>query len=254
MDFQYIMDRLAELRVPVCVEEPVLELFDLTLTDKRIICMQYDRPIETAAGSTSGRSFWIHTGSGIVVVGLWSGMIYRIGQRRRLPELVCEVMSNEDMFAGRLPTSLPDAVRASYHAVECKGVRLLCSSAPDRLDDAAVEHTPTIARDAIVECLHERAECRPIGRRGHFAARIGGTLLIGREASPEGNTLPGMPLLIDSEDSDRQNMVLMLRLLVERLGCRAFDDGWGNEIDFDDPYYAESSSDARPLEPVNPGE
>lgn len=231
---------------------PVDGYSDLTMASDRIQCVEYDPPLKDGCRLSSGISFWIHTGSGLYFIGLWTGVAFLAPSMSTVLGFVSDAFSGLYLKSGSTPYSLPDSLRAKHHLRECELVYLLPENLPDQLDAArtAAIMLPS-ALDQRIQSLQSESInlcCHP---NGTVLVTIDGTEVLTRLAVGSDQSCKPIPVLVlGGADRLRDNM-LAVEKMCRVLTYAAYDPGWNNRIYFDDPYYSASGSLPRPEAPCN---
>ena len=91
--------------------EPGFDCFEsFTLAKGRILCSEHAPQVPGMITPDLGISFWLHTGSGFLFLGMWIGKVYELCRATSVMELVSDMFSGEFLQKGMCPYSLPQSL------------------------------------------------------------------------------------------------------------------------------------------------
>lgn len=239
---------------------------NITAATGRLLIAETHRP----GGGGTGRSFWLHSGSGVTILGLWSGIEYHITDESRTWDIVSGVLD------GRL-CGAPESAKVAYDAESHSGddnvwpghetPRSLrsttgCAIRPfgflqvfplgfgERLPEATHSHVQTtLTRNEFVRRIVPTVDECNLSNDGFVHIRLRTASALTRFHAGGTMYVNNLPIMMYESVRDTDDEVSLLRSLVG-IGCTVYD-AWKNRVHLDDPYYAFPSSGPRPEEPAN---
>jgi len=227
--------------------------YDLTGENKRVVCFEKVVPVSGNQALNAGISFWLHAGSGLLFLGIWTGIFFRVGHPPRVKSLVVDLLSGQHLRKGNAPYGIPSTVMVDYSLHKCDLIRVLPNNPCERLEEATKETAlARVTSTHSIDDLCKRVDSCRHKSNGLLELRLGEASAIARlHASDQEVAQNNIPLLICPKVNSSSDCVRLLSELSDILDCALFDTGWGNRIHLDDPYYAGSTFDNRPEEPTN---
>jgi len=195
----------------------------------------------------SGMTFWIHLGSGLALIGLWSGYVYRLGDTARLHDLLAELLNPPPELDEMAPWTLPEPLLERYPLPRVEEVFVLSPNDAEELSAARKKASPPLpfTPEQFVSGLRARADSVSLSAEGLLRASLGSASIHARM-----NPGPEVPVLFDGQVNDTGDHLRLLKLLAGVSRSPLYHGGWGTRIHFDDEFYS-VEPDGRPEQPRN---
>ncbi|RIK84741.1 MAG: hypothetical protein DCC68_00160 [Planctomycetota bacterium] len=241
---------------------------NLTGETRRLLIAEVHR----SRGGGTGRSFWLHNGSGITILGLWSGLEYHIMDESQAWEIVAGVLDGRLCMPAVTPSVVFDETtpgggnvwpanetpralqsRNGYAIRPFGALQLFPRDSGERQPESwGFSTQPPLSRDEFIQRLAPAVDECNLSHNGFVHIKLRTASALTRFHA--GGTMCVDDLLVLMYESIREtdDEVSLLRTLIGT-GCTAYD-AWQNRVHLDDPYYALPSDGPRPDEPANASE
>ncbi len=247
-----LMLRLEQRGINCDLETEFEYFFDLTREKGRILCAELVPPIRRGTVFDSGISFWLHAGSGLLFLGIWTGVCFEVGDSAGVVELALEILGSRTAKEGYSPYKLPTRLLEKYRLQYCTLFRLWPGKLGERLEDLdARSVSGSLSSDTFINKLSRKMDICRLRNDGFLVLALGAATALARFSPDSPKPQVDIPLLVRGRISSTRDHGRLLRTLIVELCCTLYETGWGNRVDLDDPYYAFDVSGNRPNEPMN---
>lgn len=230
-----------------CRIEPLDYFTDLTLERSMVHC--------TLPGKDKSRvyaGFWLHTGSGLGFLGLWSGHLLQVSSPSEIIDLADAVLSDCIRNKRGTPYNLPKAIVDKHRLETCEVVFIWPESEVERLDEVKkLALSSGFSLRTFVDKLTPLIDACEVQPDGFVSVRLGEASALARFRGKEDEKQTSFPVLIHGEFPGTPEQNRLLQTVSEALGCAIYDPGWNNRIHWDDPYYGSGDAEDVPEEPRN---
>ncbi len=249
MDLAELSKELQPNGCRVIREEGFLLLSSITGATHRLLCAS-EAAIRGNAVWPSGFSYWIHEGQGLAFVGLWSGLLYQLGDAEHIIALCSRLCSVRHRTAFGPLIEIPREVAETY---KMKEVEVLVLADPDAasLEDAlrSNKQFPYSERE-FAQRMEREVDSLVRDSAGNIQLELGDCRAFTKFSHAEGSRTTLSIVfhggLRETVDHDR-----LLHALGRAFPLAMFDTSWGTRIDFADPYYGSPRHVLRPSNPIN---
>ena len=242
-----LLQLLQERGVNCNLESPFRPLRPLTQDGNRVLCVEGS----FSPCKATGISFWLHTGSGLLFLGLWSGVLLKVCDPSRAADLAIDLLSGVFIKKGVMPTSLPKTLVKDYELQQGELLSIWPENEFDNFEEL-IESTmplqlmPKRCIDALL------AQVDSYDKDGEFIEiRVGSARAIARFQLNKAEQQELGCLFVYGGFVATNDHFRLLQIVDNSMQCAMYDMSWGNRIHLDDPYYSVHYSGERPSEPKN---
>ncbi|MFH1417090.1 MAG: hypothetical protein ABII12_02225 [Planctomycetota bacterium] len=227
--------------------EPMASFYALTLENARLHCTL---PRKDAKRLHAG--FWLHTGSELAFLGLWSGLIFHISRPAEIVDLAIAILGHAETQKQVALRTLPTTILDKYALHLCELIRAWPDSEADQLDDVEkLAFKPEYSLRTFLERLTPHVDACTVGPGGLVLLRLANASALTRFRGKEDEKLTSFPVLIYGGCPGTPEQNRLLQVVSGALGCVLYDPAWNNRIHWDDPYYSTADPLSRPEQPRN---
>jgi len=196
--------------------------------------------------------FWLHLGSDLGFLGLWSGALFEIARLSDAVDLSQEILEDCIARGGRTPSNLSKRIVDKYALRICDILAMWPRTELERLDEVRRrKFSPWVSLREFVQQAAPYVDVCEVQSGGFVRVARGSTSALTRFRGKEDEKQVALPLVVYGGFPGTAEQNRLIQVLAEAIACDVFDHTWNNRIHWQDPYYSSPDVSTRPDQPLN---